>query len=119
MWNAPEPPDPGTDGSGRGELSIGSAWAMAIVLAAVAALSILALVALADRRSDEEHVVAVIRQEQPTLSPEVISDAELIALARRSCGPEGLSAADRRMLTRLGIEDSDIRDEALALCPQR
>lgn len=92
---------------------------MAIVLAVVAGLSIVALTGLNDRRSSQEHFVASIRNDHPSLSPAVVSDAELIAMARRSCGPNGPTTADGRILASLGIDAALFRREASPLCPQR
>lgn len=92
---------------------------MAIVLVAVAGLSIVALTGLNDRRSSQEHFVAVVRNDHPSLSPAVVSDAELIAMARRSCAPNGPTGTDQRTLATLGIDVAVFRREASPLCPQR
>lgn len=126
MWSAPEVPISDGEGStgdrrssGRHGRGIGALWAMAIILLVVAALSIVALIGLQDRRSVDEHFVAAVRDAHHSLSPAVVSDDSLVALGRRSCSPQGLSSRDRVRLHRLGIDADVFASDAETLCPQR
>lgn len=92
---------------------------MAIVLGLVALLSIIALTGLNNSRSAEDHFVTVIRNAHPELSADDVSDAELLLLAKRSCGPDGLTGSDRGRLEHLGIDETSFRDEAASFCPSR
>lgn len=97
----------------------GSTMAMVLALVLVAVLSVVAIVGLDDRRSEDDHFVAVIRDQHPAIDSAAISDSELLTIAHDSCGPDGMSDHDRRRLERLGIDAGGFRRDADALCPTR
>lgn len=120
MWSAPDPPDPdpGTTRRPR-STGVGPIAAMLIALGLVAALSVVAIVGSDQRRTVDERFVVVVRDEHPGLSSGALADDELVVLGRRSCGPDGLSSADRTLLRRLGVGLDAFARDAEALCPQR
>ena len=60
-----------------------------------------------------------IRTENPELSIADVSDQRLVAAARATCRPEGLSDADEALLERLDIDPERFREEAAEICPSR